>query len=246
MGRIAWKNLGKRVGGLFAALAVILIGPISLKANPIIISVTSPPALSTLIDSSSIVSTSWSQSRSYTDVSIAALVDSAIVGETPTADAYITTRVGPGTTTANEITRSQFTVPADLPVCSPSSCGAIVTLFAGLSLRPGSYFITMGPDPISSGVVGWFPALDPTVLLDTGVSEGNSFFSSAMASYPPASDFGVLPFAMNFVVTGTSVSAIPEPATATLIAFDFLFLLIIKLAPKLPISAELCISDGEK
>src|SRR5207253_2847832 len=82
--------------------------------------------------------------------------------------------------------------------------------------------------PISSGVVGWFPALDPTVLLDTGVSEGNSFFASAIASYPPASDFGVSPFAMNFVVTGTSASAIPEPATATLIACGAFFLLIIR------------------
>ena len=63
----------------------------SLKADPIIISVAAPPALSTLIDASSIVSTSWSQSKPYTGVSIAVLVDSTIVGQTPTADAYLTT-----------------------------------------------------------------------------------------------------------------------------------------------------------
>jgi hypothetical protein len=232
------ENLG-RVSGLWVALATILICPISLKADPIIISVTAPPALSTLIDSSSIVSTSWSESKSYTDVSIAALVDSAIVGGTPTADAYLTTQIGPGTTTADEIARTRFTVPVALPVCSPASCGAMVTLFSGLSLGPGNYFVTMGPDPISSGVVGWFPALDPTVVLDTGVSEGNSFIASGVASYPPASAFEVYtieispPFppmivdvAMNLTVTGTAAAPIPEPATATLMAFGALFLLV--------------------
>ena len=218
-------TLRKLAGSLFVALTVFLVGPMSLKADPIIISVTAPPALSTLIGPP-VVSTSWSQSNPYTGVSISALVDSALVGQTPTADAYLTTQIGPGTTTANEIARSQFTVPVNLPICSPASCGAMVTLFSGLSLGPGNYFITMGPDPISIGVVGWFPALNPTVLLDTGVSEGNSFVAflpSAISSYPPASDFAVSPFAMNFVG-----SAIPEPTTAALVAFGTFFLLIIR------------------
>jgi hypothetical protein len=219
---------------LWVALT-ILIWPVSLKAAPIIISVTAPPALSTLIDSSSVVSTSWSQSKAYTGVSITALVDSAILGQTPMADAYLTTAIGPGTTTMDEIARAQFTVPATLPICSMSSCGAMVTLFSGLSLGPGNYFVTMGPDPLSNGLVGWFPALNPTVLLDTGVSEGTSFIASAMASYPPASAFTVytmgLPpiifnVAMNFAVTGTT--AIPEPSTSALIAFAVLLLILSK------------------
>jgi hypothetical protein len=219
------ENLGY-AGGFWVALAAILICPISLKADPIIISVTAPPVLSTLIDSSSIVSTSWSQSKAYTGVSITALVDSAIVGQTPTADAYLTTAIGPGTTTAEEIAHAQFTVPAILPVCSVNSCGAMVTLFSGLSLGPGNYFVTMGPDASSVGTVGWFPALNPTVVTDTGVSEGTSFIASAVASYPPASGFTALDVAMNFTVTGTAASRIPEPPTSTLIAFGVLFLLL--------------------
>lgn len=175
----------------------------SLKADPIIISVTAPPVISTLITGSSVVSTSWSQSKPYTGVSIAALVDSALVGQTPAADAYLTTRIGPGTTAMDEIAHTRFTVPAELPVCSPSSCGGFVTLFSGLSLGPGAYFVTMAPGVIGSTVVGWFPALNPTVLVDAGVSEGASFIASAVAPYPPASAFGVIPFAMNFTVTGT-------------------------------------------
>jgi hypothetical protein len=240
------ENL-RRASSLFLVLAIIMIGPKSLKADPVIISVTAPPALSTLIDSDSIVSTSWSVSKSYTDVSISALVDSALVGQTPTADAYLTTQIGPGTTAADEIAQARFTVPAELPVCSSSSCGAMVTLFSGLSLGPGNYFVTMGPDPTSSGeAVGWFPALDPTVLLDTGVSEGNSFLASAVASYPPASAFeaytvGVSPpfppmvvdVAMNLTVTGTAAAPIPEPTTGTLIEFSALFLLVMRRIPRI-------------
>jgi hypothetical protein len=219
------ENLG-RTPGFWVVLAIILICPISLMADTVIISVTAPPALSTLIDSSSVVSTSWSESKAYTGVAIAVLVDSANVGQTPTADAYLTTRIGPGTTAMDEIAHTQFTVPGQLPVCSPNSCGAMVTLFSDLSLDPGNYFLTMGPDAISNGVVGWFPALNPTVVEDTGVSEGASSFASAVASYPPASAFGVYPFAMNFTVTGTTATPVPEPATATLIGFGALFLLL--------------------
>jgi hypothetical protein len=78
----------------------------------------------------------------------------------------------------------------------------------------------MSSNATSSPVVGWFPALNPTVLLDTGVSEGFSFIASAVASYPPASAFvvytlGVSPpvpplffdVAMNFTVMTTAAFA---------------------------------------
>jgi hypothetical protein len=215
----------RRAAGLCMAFAAILLSPISATADPIVISVTAPPVLSTLIDSSSIAATSWSQTNAYADVSIAALVDSAVVGQTPTADAYLTTEIGPGTTVADEIARSRFMVPAVLPICSANACGAYVTLFSTLSLGPGTYFVTMGPDPSSIGTVGWFPALNPTVVTDTGVSEGASFFASAANIYPPASAFTVSPFAMDFIVTGTAVS-IAEPDTATMISFAALFIVL--------------------
>jgi hypothetical protein len=42
---------------------------------------------------------------------------------------------------------------------------------------------------LSIGTVGWFPALNPIVVTDTGVTEGASFFASAANIYPPASAF---------------------------------------------------------
>ena len=88
-------EIQRRTSWLFVALTTILTSPTPLRAEPIIISVTSPPALSFLVDEA--FSTSWSQSGSYTDVSIAALVDG---GPNTTAFAYLTTQIGPGTTTA--------------------------------------------------------------------------------------------------------------------------------------------------
>ena len=66
-------EIQRRTSWLFVALTTIFTSPTPLRAEPIIISVTSPPALSFLVDEA--FSTSWSQSGSYTDVSIAALVD---------------------------------------------------------------------------------------------------------------------------------------------------------------------------
>lgn len=213
----------RRARGPSLLLAASLLCATRLQADPIV-SVTAPPALSTLISSDAVVSTSWSASNAYTDVSIAVLVNSSLVGETPTANAYLTSRIGPGTTVNDEIAHTQFTVPVQLPVCSSNSCGAMVTLFSGLSLGPGDYFLTLSSTATSSPVVGWFPALDPIVVTDAGVTLGASFLGSAVAAYPAASAFGTYPFAMQLVVTGEPATAIPESPTAILIGLGVLVL----------------------
>jgi hypothetical protein len=228
------ESLG-RAASFWAALT-ILIYPISLMADTVIISATAPPALSTGIGGSSLVSTSWSQSGAYADVTITALVNSLIVGESPSATAYLTTEIGPGTTATDEIAHSAFTVPTQLPVCSPSSCGAFVTLFSGLTLGPGDYFLTMGPPTGGLSAVGWFPAINPTVVEDIGVTQGPCVFASGteVAPYPPASAFGSAlgvcgrDDVMNFTVTGAAATSAPEPVAAILIASGALFLLIIR------------------
>jgi hypothetical protein len=205
--------------GLFVALLVGSWPQRTLAQGPsdtIILSVTAPPGLSTGIYDTAVVSTSWSQANAYTGVSIAVLVDALQVGLSPTAHAYLTTRIGPGTTPMDEIAHAQFTVPLELPICSPSSCGATVTIFSGLSLGPGTYFVTMGPEATSIGTVGWFPAQNPTVLLDAGVSAGDSFlaWNEAVAPYPPASAFEVFGYPMNITVTETAAFA-GTPGQAT-------------------------------
>lgn len=230
-------SMGRKLSAFYVACAVILIWPRSLKADTIL-SVIAPPSLSqggSLIP----ISTSWSQSESYTDVSIVALLDSFSVGQTPSGFAFLTTRVGPGTTTSDEIARTRFTVPATLPVCSIfppfGACGAYVTWFSGLTLGPGNYFLTMTTDRSSSNtVVGWHPALPNlfTVIKASGVNEAGAFYSTSPDAYPPASPFTEEisfggPTLMIFTVTGTSITAIPEPTTAMLIGISA-FLVIIR------------------
>jgi hypothetical protein len=231
-------NLGRRATRVCVALATILFLAIPLNAS-VIISVTAPPALSTGIENSVVVSTSWSESNAYTDVTITALVDSFLVGQLPnSATAYLTTQIGPGTTVMDEVAHAAFTVPLQLPVCSPAgSCGANVTLFSALRLGPGDYFLTMGPPIAGDSVAAWFPAINPTVIEDTGVTLGPCVvaFNVAIAPYPPASAFGPVgscgatdntPLVMNFTVTGTAENAVPEPAPVALIGCGALFLLI--------------------
>lgn len=225
------KSVGRACGS-GVALAAILICPIALIADPVIISVSAAPELSTLIASDRALSTSWSASSAYTDVSIAVLLDSAIVGQTPTADAFLTTRIGPGTTTTEEIARTQFAVPAETPICH-AGCGAMVSLFSGLSLGPGTYFLTMGPDAASNGNVGWFPALNPTVVEAPGVTQGASFVAFTVASYAPASPFEpadpVSSNTMNLTVTGTAAATpVPEPIPAILFGIGVLLFLLKK------------------
>lgn len=61
------------------------------------------------------------------------------------------------------------------------------------------------------------------MIKDTGVTEGLSFVATAGASYPPASDVSVFPYAMNFTVV-----AVPEPAAWILIGLGTLLLFLRK------------------
>ena len=225
-------------GSGWVLLVAMLLVPQSLLATTII-SVTGPPGLSFGAGINSSLSASWSASQAYTDVSIAVLVDAFIVGDTPMATAYLTTRIGPGTTVADEIAQGQFTVPLELPICSSSSCGALVTVFSGLSLPSGTYFLTLGPPATGRSSVGWFPTGEPTLLTDTGVTAGHNFIvrEEAMA-YPPATAFNtftlirstgsgeiIITYPLIFTVTGTEATPIPEPATYVLCATGWVGLL---------------------
>lgn len=138
-------------------------------------------------------------------------------------------------------------------MCSPSgSCGAFVTLFSDLSLGPGDYFLTLGPRS-GGGTVGWFPAINLTVIEDTGVALGPCLAASAAAPYPPASPLGPPTGqcgpdnVMIFTVTGTATTPVPEPATPTLIGFAALLLISarrVKLAASIKRQISLSPSGG--
>jgi MYXO-CTERM domain-containing protein len=161
---------------------------------------------------------SWSQTVTYTNVTITAnLFDLSIVFQAGGL-AYLTTQIGPGTTSSNEVAHVQFSISNGLS--TPK------TLFTGLTLVPGNYFLTIvNPSTISTDL-GWDEPGGPlplTVTEGTGVSQtslpGAAGRIGPPPSYPPASNFSLQDqnFAIFTVAGNLSItSPTPEPATGAI------------------------------
>jgi hypothetical protein len=175
------------------------------------------PCCGPFVYSGSALQIYWIQSREFDDVSISIPLLLASNNAAFDITAYLTTTAGPGTSPP--------------PVASASLSGVASTttievlLFSGLTLDPGTYYLTVSgpqPNPLVSPVwIGVVP-LDPTLAITTapGVTISNAFGSDGGdldASYPPASTFflngNLIDSGISYediTVTGTPV---PEPPT---------------------------------
>jgi len=177
-----------------------------------IVSVTGPLSIGFVVGNSSSLAATWSQANTYSDVMIAARLHATFPDQASQGDAYLTTRIGPGTTSADEIARSHFmTIPGERP---------LIPLFSNLTLGPGNYFLTLGSTFNMSPVPVWDntePAI-VDVAVDTGVNLGPRLatLGSIANSYPPSSSFVSVSQYLIFTVTGTP-TAIPEPASRVLL-----------------------------
>lgn len=109
------------------------------------------------------LSVSWTAEKAYQNVSISApLVQADMVNP---LYAYLTTTIGPGTTETNQIAASTVHFA---PASNPT-----VQLFSGLSLNPGTYYLTLW-SPTAGG--GWEFSQSPTIVNDSGVTIGSSQF----------------------------------------------------------------------
>lgn len=117
---------------------------------------------------------SWTQTNAYLDVSISARLYSVAEGDRGTA--YLTTRTGPGTTSADQVAVASFSFPIN-----PSP----IVLFSNLTLGPGTYYL------IVAGATNywsdWFGSSGANVTLDEGVTHNGNFYFNAAATYLPAS-----------------------------------------------------------
>ena len=148
---------------------------------------------------------SWSQAGSYTDASITARLYS--LDPTDIGTAWLTTQVGPGTTLADQIAIASFSFPS---TANPSD----VILFTGLTLAPGTYYLSIG------GGMNYWSTWDctdqPIVTTDTSVTYNGDFYVyNPDPSYAPASPYVPTPsITPIFSITGTVV---PEPASLALV-----------------------------
>jgi hypothetical protein len=159
---------------------------------------------------------SWTSSITYTNVNISANLSSGSPTASGTDTFFLTTRIGPGTTTADEITRNTLTVPA-----GPQS---VLPIFSGLTLPAGNYFLVLG-GPFTPAIF-WSTSDSPTITTGAGVTFDGTGVASpncGVCPYVPATTFDTSSqFHYLFEVSGTA--PVPEPSSA---AFFFVGLLAI-------------------
>ncbi|MBL8220497.1 MAG: PEP-CTERM sorting domain-containing protein [Bryobacterales bacterium] len=123
-------------------------------------------------------------------------------------EAYLTDQVGAGTTqAANELSPS-VTVPF------AAGHSGLLTLYTGLSLGPGNYFVTVTP-AATHGTLAYIGEVNlPTPTLDTGVAIlGYGIDIDSPSSYIPDMPTPWIFSAWAFEVTGDPVvDGVPEPS----------------------------------
>jgi hypothetical protein len=210
-----------------AVFAMILLSA-GLASAGTIVSVAGTPGTGYFLGGSGpdqVLVSSWTQTGSYMNVSISAeLGNSSNYGNSggDAISVYLTNQIGPGTTVANQIASTSV---------SPATVDETDTLFTGLSLGAGTYYLVLGaPGQFAE----WYGTGSPTVTTDSGVTGNFDSFADKPSntpndSFPPASNFDSNPADNNnnllMTVTGNAVSAAPEPSTIVLagLAGAFLF-----------------------
>lgn len=167
---------------------------------------------------------SWTQSGTYTGVTIQATIESCFGPATGTA--YLTMN---GTALANQVA-----VNNSLSVNGGTNgADTTVTLFSGLTLGPGTYYLTISPNPGECNELWQNISGSPTVAVASGVAAATSGGTGAghtVAPYPPQSTFSDAASYL-FSVTGTpsggpTPTPTPTPAPSTFVLLGIATLLV--------------------
>jgi hypothetical protein len=148
---------------------------------------------------------SWTQVRAFSNVTIEAAIGFPATSGASTIRAFLTTQIGPGTTQgAHQVAASSV---LNVPLTTPNVPQPLFALFSGLTLGPGTYFLTAfaAPTPGATGTSAWDGDV-PTVTSGVGSTvNGSGFYAanSVNGTYAPASPFAFQAFGPGFLrVTG--------------------------------------------
>jgi len=185
----------------------VLLAPVHGHADIIAESSPTGPVLTFVVNSPEGVF--WTQTGTYTDVSISAYLASAGFDGDGSGTVYLTNAIGPGTTIANEISQISLSGLATAPVPATN-------LFSGLTLGPGTYYLT-STDVFPAGLA-WenFDSVAVNIAPGGSIGEELNIGISPVPAFPPAASLTAEPFNFAFSVTGTPVAA-PEPSSVPLL-----------------------------
>jgi hypothetical protein len=193
---IAVKNWKMFWNPGLAALSLLIAVP-GLASASTLISVTGVESFSS---PSSVGSAAYGQAfsllGSHTGVSISAQT----ICFTCSGAAYLTTNIGPGAGFGDLISVEAYTGNS--------------TLFSGLTLGTGNYFLVLA---IDSGGFGWSASDAPVVVTTAGSSVSFSLTTGAVALIPFQSNFGAFTPDFLFAVEAADSVPTPEPSGGILV-----------------------------
>jgi WD40 repeat protein len=128
----------------------------------------------------------FTTTRTFFNVSISV---SAIPYQGNNTTVYLTTHIGPDTTTAAQLASVHFNIPAASPPGPTSEIysSTNLTLFSGLTLAPNTYYLTFGEGSSLEGAL----VLDQpgSAVTVPGITLGKVLYTASRQSYPPASSY---------------------------------------------------------
>jgi len=200
---------------LLLSFLIATVGMFKVAHAGLLVSVTGPDGAAQVISASRFAAWRWGIGSVHLDVSVFARL-AAISADVPfDGTAYLTTGVGPGISSANEIAHSVFHVTSQVP--------SFVELFHGLTLQPSEYWLTVTGSIPQGGiwVAAWPIAFIFTSDAIIGGGAGIADGQNASSSYPPSSVFvsSIDPTSLQFIVTdlGSPPTGIPEPSSVVLV-----------------------------
>jgi len=157
---------------------------------------------------------SWTQTTTFATVTITMPLEDITAGGPISGvegTVYLMNQIGPGTTVANQ-------VAGPVSISGLTSAFSTRTLFSGLTLPPGNYFVVVvRTTTLSMAVQG---SSTPTVSPGSGVTDRGDGITFSLAAFPPASSFNPYPLQLptNIFITVTGDPALtPTPAPSSLI-----------------------------
>lgn len=155
---------------------------------------------------------SWSQTTTYQNVSVSAQLASE--SGTATGTAFLTTQVGTGATSAQEVPGTGAAA-----ISISNTVAAPVTLFSGLTLGPGTYYLVIYIPEDST--LEWLYNSSDAVTVTTGTNVTNNGGSEDFpinTTYPPASTFSFTKDLLYTVTGSASVGSVPDLSLGAIVA----------------------------